>query len=177
MKQEKFIEIVTENQGMIHKVCRLYRDTIEDREDLFQDIVLELWKSISTFQHESKIGTWIYRIAFNTAIARYRSKSSKIRYQEISDQELNLSVKPKDYDAEDPVDLLYTAINKLNNIEKAIILLYLENLSYQEMSGILGLSESNVSVKLTRIRKKLKEFINAAENDNDRSQRHMAKSQ
>lgn len=177
MEKNKFVELIADNQGMILKVCKVYRDTAEDREDLFQDIILELWKSIESFKQESKLSTWIYRIALNTAIARYRSGSSKIRYQTISKEELNISVKPKESAQEEAAVILYAAINKLNTIEKAIILLYLEERSYQEMASILGLSESNISVKLTRIRKKLKDILNPVSNGNNRLERSMANGQ
>ena len=111
MEQEKFVSIITKNQGMIRRICKIYRDTPDDRKDLFQDIVLELWKSISTFHNEAKISTWIYRVALNTAIVRYRGKASKIQYQKIGEKELNLTAHPSDFEREQPIDFLYAAID------------------------------------------------------------------
>ena len=154
--ETEFLELIHNNQKIIYKICRLYRDSREDQEDLFQEIVYQLWKSYPGFKRESKISSWIYRIALNTAIAIYRKSKISINYYE----EFHEHIHPSD---EKPIseneERLFWALRKLNDSEKAIISLYLEDFSYQEIADITGLGESNVGVRLNRIKNKLKEIL------------------
>jgi len=156
MHEEQFLTIIQEHQGIIHKICRLYRDKPEDREDLFQEIIFQLWKARISFRNEAKIGTWIYRIALNTSIATFRKKNQNISYlnvlpdlaeEQLSDELLFRQEK------------LFIALKKLNEADKAIITLYLEDLSYQEIADIIGISENYVGVRLNRIKNTLKKLI------------------
>ena len=153
--EQPFIHIVDEHQAIIHKVCRIYRDTPEDREDLFQEIVYQLWKAFPSFQARSSVGTWMYRVALSTAVARYRKKTNptvpldNTEAMAVSSEEVH----PKQ-------DLLYRAIAALNDAEKAVITLYLDDYSNQEMADVLGISANHIGVKLHRIKEKLIHQLN-----------------
>lgn len=156
MNEPEFVTLIKEYQRIIHKVCHLYRDNKEDREDLFQEITFQLWKAYASFKGQSKVSTWIYRIALNTAIATYRKKRPDIHY---------VSVLP-DNQAEQQnegnsiqQELLFAALKQLDDSEKALITLYLEDLTYQQIAEIVGISENNIGVKLSRIRIKIQKFL------------------
>lgn len=162
MKQQKsnkkaFSEMIKQNQGIIHKITLVYTSTFADREDLFQEICLQLWKSYSNFRKESKFSTWMYRVALNTAINNIRKQQKKIVAEPLGNR---LQIPAEPTDDEENAKLLYAAISKLNRIDKAIILLWLEEKSYDEIASITGLTKSNVSVKLMRIKRKLEDWIN-----------------
>lgn len=151
-----FLKLVETHQQIIHKVCGIYRDRPEDREDLFQEIVFQLWKAYSAYQAKSKVSTWMYRIALNTAMATFRKKKVT----------LNLEEKlPEKYDTAPVSELseneeeLYRAIRQLNDAEKAIVSLYLEDYSHIEIGEIVGISENYVGVRMDRIKKKLKKIL------------------
>jgi len=134
----------------------MYCDDRQDSEDLFQEIVLQLWKSYSGFKGESKVSTWIYRVALNTAITRLRKAKRRPDNQRIIHDNVNVTDGGSDrldlqYDAE-----LQLAINTLNNFDRALMMLYLDEKSYSEISEIMSITESNVGVKINRIKNKLK---------------------
>ena len=153
--EQEFIRLMKENERIIQKVCNLYCREEEDREDLYQDIIIQLWEAYPRFKQQSKVSTWLYRIALNTAVSRYRKLKNQPRKENISDQ-LAGTVSP----AQDPLNetnkQLYAAIDNLTKIEKAIILLYMEGTKYQQIAEIIGISESNVGFKINRIKKKLR---------------------
>ncbi len=153
MNAEDFDRLVYEHQGLIWKVCRTYCANEEDQRDLFQDILVKLWKGKETFQHKSKISTWLYRISLNQAIDRSRRRRPAA-------EELRETADAGDRSDHDRYDIeaLYLAIDKLAPLEKAMILLYLEQLPYRDIAEVIGISEKNVSVKLVRIKEKLKFF-------------------
>jgi RNA polymerase sigma factor (sigma-70 family) len=154
MNQAQFLQLIDQHQGIIHKICRLYRDSMEDREDLFQDIVFQLWKSVPAFEGRSAFSTWMYRVALSTAITGYRKKKPAITYT------ANLPDKPVTADyQEEQRDQLFTALKLLDDGDKAIIALYLEGLNYQEIAAITGITENNVGVKLNRIKKKIQQLL------------------
>lgn len=149
-----FIEMVYSNMGIIYKICNLYADG-EDRDDLKQEIIFQLWKSYPNYRGDSKFQSWMYRVALNTAMLGLRAR--KLKYTRISDQELNISEDPIELqDAEARVTILYQQISKLKDLDKTIIFLYLEECTYEEIAEITGISTKNVSVRLTRIREKLR---------------------
>ena len=154
--EKEFLEVIHDHQGIVHKVCRVYRDNKEDQEDLFQEIIYQLWKSYSAFKGESKISSWIYRIALNTAIAVYRKSKISIDYYEDFPEHIHPS---NDKTISENEERLFWALRQLNDSEKAVISLYLEDFSYQEIAAITGLSESNVDVRLNRIKNKLKQIL------------------
>jgi len=153
-----FVLIVKKNEGLIYKITRVYTDTQEDQKDLYQEIVYQLWKSFDSFKGNSKISTWIYRIALNTAIG-YLNKSKKKVSQVSLDFELLNPADESDTVTEERLAILYNMIKQLNIIEKGLILLLLEGKSYDEIAVITGFSSSNVGTRLSRIKKKLKENI------------------
>lgn len=153
-----FLKIITEHQNILHKVCHLYTDTNEDREDLFQDILIQLWKSIGQFQEKSKISTWMYKVAIHTAITHLKKNKKRSNHQEAIQESQNYHHLPERY-GEDDYERLQQAINQLNNVDKALTFLYLEKHSYQEISSLMGISETNVGVKISRIKNKLKTFM------------------
>lgn len=156
MKQE-FTHIVSQHQGIIHKVCRIYRDTPEDREDLFQEILYQLWKAWPSFRGEAQVSTWMYKIALSTAIARYRKKTNS--EQTLSGwEDMQLHDKPEN--AHPEKERLYRAISQLNDADKAIITLYLDDYAYEEMAEIVGISVNYIGVKLNRIKEKLSQTLN-----------------
>lgn len=154
--EKEFLAIVSQYQPMLYKIVRLYRDNVEDREDLFQEIVFQLWKSYPNFRGEAQIKTWMYRIALNTALASFRKRSTKINYlsqlpdlaeEIISDEQVLRE------------ERLFAVLNLLEDGEKALIALYFDELSYQQMAEILGINENYVGVKLNRIKTKIKNLL------------------
>ncbi len=154
--ETEFLKLIHGYQKIIYKVCKVYRDNREDQEDLFQEIVYQLWKSYPGFKNESKVSSWIYRIALNTAIAVYRKLKIAVDYY----QEFPEHIHPSDEKIiSENEERLFRALRKLNDSEKAVIALYLEDFNYQEIAAITGLSESNVGVRLNRIKNKLKQLL------------------
>jgi RNA polymerase sigma factor (sigma-70 family) len=159
MVDNSFIEILNSHKGLIYKVCNMYCADPEDRKDLFQEIIFQVWRSLKNFRHESSITTWMYRIALNTAITHVkkekRSWTLPLSLKGIDIPDINDSEQK-----EELISQLFMAIDKLDRIEKSLILLYLEEKSYEEISEITGLSKSNVGVKLSRIKTKLSVTLN-----------------
>jgi RNA polymerase sigma factor (sigma-70 family) len=154
--EKAFLQSINDHQKIIYKICRIYRDSREDQEDLFQEIVYQLWKSYPSFNGKSKISSWIYRIALNTAMAVYRKASLPINYVE----EFPESIHPRNENrAPENAERLFWILRHLNDPEKALVSLYLEDFSFQEIAEIIGISENNVGVRLNRIKNKLKEII------------------
>ena len=156
MNEIAFLTLMAEHQGIIHKICRLYRDSREDREDLFQEITFQLWKSFPSFKGNSLISTWLYRIALNTAIASYRKEKPTIDYVEILPE---FAEESQNEELILRQERLLTAMKQLSESEKAIIALYLDDLSYLQMAEILGISENNVGVKINRIKTKIQQLL------------------
>ena len=157
--KEEFLRNITGNQGIIHKVTRIYCDNVDDRKDLFQEILIQLWKSYGSFKEQSKFSTWMYRVAINTAITAFKKGSrQKAKTQFVSEIP---SIADDDYDdeLEENLNLLHTAIGQLTGIEKSIVLLYLEDKSYEEIAEITGITQNYVRVKMNRIKKKLESLI------------------
>ncbi|MFT3993487.1 MAG: sigma-70 family RNA polymerase sigma factor [Dysgonomonas sp.] len=147
------MEMIRQNEGVIYKVASFYADGREHPiGDLYQEIVLNLWKSFSAFRGESKYSTWIYRISLNTCISFYRRNKRSIEYIDIS-----VDI-PETIDNNEQIKELYALINRLGKIERALVLLYLDDKSYKEIAEITGLTVTNVATKLSRIKEKLKEM-------------------
>jgi RNA polymerase sigma-70 factor, ECF subfamily len=154
--QEEFIRLIDANKGLIHKVCHLYGHTPENKKDLYQEIVVQLWSSLPSFRNESKFTTWMYRVALNTAIAGLKKKGRYAFQTGLEDHHINIAEESHLFDPEEQVVLLYAAIQQLTLLEKAIVMLYLEDKSYEEMEEVLGIRQGNLRVKMNRIREKLK---------------------
>jgi RNA polymerase sigma-70 factor (ECF subfamily) len=159
--QEEFIRLVDEHRGMLYKVCRLYCFTEVDRQDLFQEIVIQLWRSWPAFRREAKFSTWLYRIALNTAISGLRRQHRLITPTDPEQLPTELQDIQYSADKEEQLQLLYAAIDRLTEVEKALTMLYLEDRSYQEMEEILGISQNNLRVKMNRIKDKLRKITKA----------------
>jgi len=146
---------------MLYKVCRLYCFTEVDRQDLFQEIVIQLWRSWPAFRREAKFSTWLYRIALNTAISGLRRQHRLITPTDPEQLPTELQDIQYSADKEEQLQLLYAAIDRLTEVEKALTMLYLEDRSYQEMEEILGISQNNLRVKMNRIKDKLRKITKA----------------
>lgn len=153
--ETRFTQMIKENEGIIFKVSTVYTHTLEDQQDLYQEIVIQLWKAFEKFRRESRISTWIYRIALNTAITRMRKEKRRKEYIPI-DQVVLQYTEGRDPVFEEQVKQLYQYIETLNELDKGIILLYLEDKSHAEIAGIIGISTSNVGTRISRIRQKMK---------------------
>ena len=158
-KEEAFAELIKEHELLVMKVCRVYAYDVHDRQDLFQEIVIQLWKAYPNFKGQSKVSTWMYKIAIYTAIAGLRKQKSFIRYSDPQQLPQSDVYAPYDETKDKQLEELYTAIAQLNEIEKAIVMLYLEGKSYEEMEEIMGISAGNLRVKVNRIKDKLKQII------------------
>jgi len=160
-QKEAFIQTIKDNEGIIYKITRIYAKDTEDQKDLYQEIVYQLWKSFDSFKGQSKLSTWMYRVALNTSIAHLNQQKKKGHSVSIDLELLNrsdpLSNTGSDWD--DRMHILYTHINQLNVIEKGLILLFLEGKSYEEIAIITGFTTTNVGTRLGRIKQKIKTNI------------------
>lgn len=159
--EKEFLKIIRENQGIIHKVCSVYCNNEEDRNDLFQEILAQLWKSFPTFRNESKFTTWMYRVALNTAITAYRKTNRYEKYSRLTAE--NLMIIDEVHENTENIALLKQAVEKLTGIEKSIILLFLEDKSYEDIAEITGITQNYVRVKMNRIKKKLRMLMSSEE--------------
>lgn len=160
--QEEFVGLVQEHRSLLYKVCRLYCFSGADRQDLFQEMIIQLWRSYPHFRGESKFSTWLYRIALNTAISDLRKQHR--RPSPVNMNEIPTPLQEMTWPGEEEQQLrqLYAAIDKLSEIEKALVMLYLEDRSYEEMEEILGINQNNLRVKMNRIREKLRKMTKEA---------------
>lgn len=155
--EKEFVALINLHRGLIYKVCHLYGRDRDDQEDLFQEVVLQIWKAFPSFRNESRITTWMYRIALNTAISYFRKEKRMPGSQKLSSQELQMP----ELETNDDLEILHQAIQHLTQVEKAMIILYLDEKSYQEIADIMGITLSNVGVKINRIKTKLEKIVKA----------------
>ncbi|SIQ66882.1 RNA polymerase sigma factor [Maribacter ulvicola] len=154
-KKDVFTDLIREHQALLYKVTSIYTYNKEDQEDLFQEVVYQLWKYFDSFRNDAKITTWMYRVAMNTAITFIKKKKRRPDSVPVADVFINQS-DYKDDVFEERLKLLYLHLKHLNTLEKGLIFLLLEGKSYKEIAQITGLSNSNVGTKISRIKKKLK---------------------
>lgn len=155
-QKEQFLDIFEKNIGIIIKIARAYSKTSQDKEDLINDIALELWKAFGNFKGDSKISTWIYRVALNTSMNfRRKQKSDRYIFMDDLNQTNNLSWLIEQNDSSQ-YDILYQCIDELSELNKAIIMLYLDGNSHDEISGITGISKTNVGTRIGRIKEQIK---------------------
>ncbi len=153
----QFERQIKQHELLIHKICRMYGKTDIDRQDIFQEIVIQLWQAFPKFRGEAKFSTWLYRIGIYTAIAGIRKpKAVTINTDNETLQRLNTSNDDSYKEQEKKFAALYKAIDLLNDIEKAIVMLYLEDKSYEEIEEVIGISQGNLRVKMNRIKEKLR---------------------
>ena len=157
--EKEYLEMIAAQQRTVFKVCYIYAKDQDDLNDLFQEVVLNLWKSFPRYRGDSKLSTWVYRIAMNTCITFLRRSNS--RPQTIPMTAQVASTLEADEKTAEQLKELYRLINQLGKLERALILLWLEERSYQEMADILGISKANVAVKLNRTKEKLKQMSNS----------------
>ena len=163
--KEEFLEIISNYQGILHKVNLIYFRNVSDREDNFQEIIYQLWKSFPDLRNKNSIGSWIYAVSINTSISRLKKKT-RIEYREELPESMDTYDIEEEASREDDFRLLLQAITNLNEIDKSIMLLYLEEKSYDEIAEILGISKSNVGVRINRAKELLKKTLNISENGN-----------
>lgn len=154
IEQKKIFDVwLHEHKGILFKIIRAYAFTPHDQEDLFQDISLQLWQSIPDFRGEAKVSTWIYRVALYSATVWIRKEKKRPQTQLFSDLEQTLTIAPEPRN--DRLDWLYEQIAELKPIDRSVSLLLLEGFSYKEMADLVGISESNVGVRIHRIKQHL----------------------
>ena len=157
--EEQFITMLRAHKKLIYKVCHSYTTNKDDFKDLEQEITIQLWKALPRYDATYKLTTWMYRIALNTAISFYRKEKRKPHHSLLDGQILEMmpdTANEHDAEMEQQIQLLHTFIEKLGEVNKALMLMYLENNTYKEMAEILGISESNVATKISRIKILLK---------------------
>lgn len=158
--EHSFVSQLEENQNIVHKICRLYTNDSEAHNDLFQEITIQLWRAYPKFRGDSKFSTWMYRVALNTAITLYRKSKRGIKTQDFEGISFKISSVPYDDTVEQQLKLMYSAVKDLNDIDKALVFLYLEDKNYKEISETLGITEVNARVKMNRIKGKLRTILN-----------------
>jgi RNA polymerase sigma-70 factor, ECF subfamily len=154
-----FKQWLGEHQGLLYRVVRAYGNTAEDQDDLFQEICLQMWLSIPRFEGKAKVSTWIYRVALNTAMVWNRGEKNRRKHRDIF-----LTITPQQQTgdsqpSQEIIERLYEAVRKLPKVDTSLVLMHLDGLSYDEMAQILGISESNVGVKLNRAKKQLAQLL------------------
>ena len=159
VRKSRFLELVEQNQDIVHKICGLYAVNTDDRKDLSQEIVCQLWKSYQSFRGDSKFTTWMYKVALNTALLNLRRYRCRVRTESLKEHHVDIPAEVADPEKHGKISRLYEAINQLRKFDRAIILLYLEQFTYREIAEVTGISEANVSVRLARITKKLEELL------------------
>ncbi len=157
MSQDFFRTFVGENLGLIQSLCRAYARDQEDLKDLVQEVTLQLWKSHKKFEGRSQVSTWVYRVTLNVCLSQSRRKNKELAKYSLDNIEVADDVDAVEMEQ---IELLYTAIRSLKESDRAIVLLYLENKSYKEMAEILGMTVTNIGVKVNRLKNQLKKIIN-----------------
>lgn len=156
--KDEFLKILEKHKGIIFKVVNVYCHDKKDQEDLVQEVIIQLWKNLEKYNEKYKWSTWIYRIALNVSISQYRRISARTKYETpMSESFVEISESDEaENESEENIKLLQQYIDQLNELNKALMILYLDGKSYGEIAGILDITPSNVSTKINRIKKKLK---------------------
>lgn len=157
--ENDFLQLITAQKRVIYKVCYVYANDQDELNDLFQEVVLNLWKSFPRYRGDSQLSTWVYRISMNTCITFLRRSSTRPSTIPITADVIGQLADEEG--KENQLKELYTLINQLGKMERALILLWLEERSYQEMADILGITKTNVGVKLNRVKEKLIKMSNS----------------
>lgn len=171
-RESKFHEIVSGNRKIIYKVCHTYCRDRDDRKDLEQEIMIQIWKSCEKFKDNYKLSTWIYRISLNTAISHYRKEKSKqklseeytneiiFRSEDTHEQEKITEYSEDNSEKAEKINFIYEYMEDLDKLNKALLLLYLEGNTYKEISEILGITETNTASKISRLKDRIKKQFN-----------------
>jgi RNA polymerase sigma factor (sigma-70 family) len=156
-RKDQFLYLIQQNKKLIFKVCNAYCHDFEDRKDLVQEVIIQLWKSFDKYDEKFKLSTWMYRIALNTAISHYRAgRKRKNSTVSINESLLDLAEENDTAELDSRVQLLYTFISQFDKLNKALMILYLDNNSYKDIAEVLGITETNVATKINRLKKQLK---------------------
>lgn len=158
--EHSFVSQLEENQNIVHKICRLYTNDTDSHNDLFQEITIQLWKAYPKFRGDSKFSTWMYRVGLNTAITLYRKSKRSVDTQSFDNVGFKITADEYDDTVEVQLKLMYDTVKQLNDIDKALVFLYLEDKNYSEIAETLGITEVNARVKMNRIKEKLRNILN-----------------
>jgi RNA polymerase sigma factor (sigma-70 family) len=157
-QQDQFLYLIQQNKKLIFKVCNAYCRDFEDRKDLVQEVIIRLWQSFDKYDTRYKLSTWMYRIALNTAISHYRSNyKRKSVTSSLNETLFDLADENENLELDGNVKLLYEFINRFDELNKALMILYLDNNSYKDIADILGITETNVATKISRVKQLLKQ--------------------
>lgn len=156
--EREFVELLEKNQNIVHKICRIYANSSDEHKDLFQEIAIQLWKSYPYFRGDSKFSTWMYSISLNTAMSLFRKNKKYKNEVSFSLTEHNFKQEETE-NIDEKINTMYQAIHQLNDVEKALIMMYLDDKNYDEISEILGITQGNARVKMNRAKNKLKLLI------------------
>lgn len=159
MSSDFYTSSIVPYSGIIIKICRAYTDSQEDFEDYYQEVCLQIWRSRAQFRGESKWSTWIYRLALNICLTMIKKKNNN-RQHVVSDYNTPEGTEENNAFSDESLNQLYDAIKKLSEIDRAVILLYLEERPYKEIGEIIGTSHNNIAVRITRIKERLKKLLN-----------------
>ena len=156
--KDRFINIISQNKKLIYKVCNSYCRNADDRQDLVQEVIIRLWQAFDKYDDRYKLSTWMYRIALNTAISHYRSgKRRNESTIPLTEHLIDIADDNSGAYLDDNVKQLYTFINQLDELNRALMILYLDDNSYREIADILGISETNVATRISRVKQNLKQ--------------------
>lgn len=157
-KEKHFLQLLNEHKGILFKICKIYEDNANDRNDLLQEMTLQLWLAFDSFRGESKFSSWMYRVALNTAIVFFKKQKRRPDSEQLSGNFEQIDV-DLNSQKEEQLALFYKAVQQLDKVEKALIYLYMENQTHEEIGENLGITAGNARVRLNRIKNKLKEII------------------
>ena len=157
-KQDIFLKLLEKHRGILIKVSKIYMNNVQDQQDLEQEIVFQLWRSYENFAGNSKFSTWMYRVALNTAITYFKKEKRRVD-KDLIHEKLDVRAEEVDESKDSQLAHFYKAVQELNKVEKAIILLFIEGHSHKDIAENLGLSEVNARVKLNRTKKKIQKLI------------------
>jgi RNA polymerase sigma-70 factor (ECF subfamily) len=155
-----FTVLINDNKRIVYKICYLYAGNEADRQDLYQEILFRVWQAYPKFRGDAKFSTWLYQVALNTAFG-YVRQNKKLIVASTADGVLpDISFAEKDETEQEQIQLLHKAISQLNEVERAVVMLYLDNKTYEEMETIMGIPNGTLRVKMNRIKEKLKKLTN-----------------
>jgi RNA polymerase sigma factor (sigma-70 family) len=161
-EQERFLNLVEDHKKILYKVCHSYCRNPDDRDDLAQEIIVQLWRSFRAFDERARFSTWMYRIALNVAISFYRRESVRTRHVLPGSEHL-LEAVDETGDRSEEVEMLYRWIEELDPLNKALVILYLDGNNYQEIAEIMGISQTNVATKISRLKQTMREKQGASQ--------------
>jgi RNA polymerase sigma-70 factor (ECF subfamily) len=159
MSSDFYTNSIVPYSGIIIKICRAYTNSQEDFEDYYQEVCLQIWRSKDQFRGDSKWSTWIYRLSLNICLTMIKKKKNN-RQHKVSDYTIPDNTEDNHAFSDESLNLLYDAIKQLSEIDRAVILLYLEERPYKEIGEIIGTSANNIAVRITRIKERLKKILN-----------------